>query len=225
MFSSVGPGAGKTTLSRHLASGLEKRGDTVRYFADSVLFEEPALEDLARAFRTRRFPGPGQLLDGLAALLHLAGNPDWIILETNWMLGGEDLPWGQRSWQAIVSYTRDLMRVAADYDPTVMHLELDLAESLRRAEQRDGEEGFGRWLHYMRSLPALQEKRDADPLTLIAASGERIRRIWADAGVDLVHLDATGSREAVLARAVSALDERYASHQARRQRPDRPSTT
>lgn len=210
MFSSVGPGAGKTTLSLRLASGLEESGDTVRYFADSVLFEEPALEALADAFRTRQFPRPGQLLNGLAALLHLAGNPDWIILETNWMLGGEDLPWAQRSWETIVSYTRDLMRVAAAYDPTVIHLELDLAESLRRAEQRDGEESFGRWLAYMRSLPALQQQRHADALTLIAASGERIQRIWADAGVELVRLDATGSRDEVLARALSALDERYA---------------
>lgn len=210
MFSSEGPGAGKTTLSRGLAAALAERSDAVRYFGDSVVFEEPVLDDLARAFRTRQFPGPGQLLDGLAVLLHLAGDTDWIILETNWMLGGEDLPWGQRSWERIVRYTRDLMRVAARCDPTVIHLDLDLAESLRRAEQRDGEERFGRWLDYMRNLPALQQWRDADAVALITASGDRIWRIWADAGVELVRVDAAGSREAVLAAALGALDERYA---------------
>lgn len=67
---------------------------------------------------------------------------------------------------------------------------------------------FARWLDYMRNLPALRPWRDADALTLVTASGERIQRIWAAAGVELVRIDATGNREAVLARALSALDER-----------------
>jgi hypothetical protein len=159
MLSGVG-GSGKTTLWRGLAGAL---GERAVFVPELVIFEDPALADIADAFRSKRYPSSAMLLDGWARLLRSHAGADWIVVDGSWVLLAEDLPWAMASWDAIVDHARQLVDIAGGTEAvTVLHLDVSPATAVARRRVRDGV--------------------DVD-VAEVRAGAERVAAIYAAAGI------------------------------------------
>ena len=206
-FAGTSCGAGKSTLSRALAAALGERGEAVEFVEEEALFRLPELAPLAERFLRKDFPGPDDLLAAFEAFLAARPSVDWIVNDGSWVLLGEDLPWAQASWEAVVGYARGLREVVVErgLEPRLLFLDAPVEVAVERARRRDGEERFNRWLSYSRGLPAMASMAAASDVEVVAAGCVRVRRILDEAGWAFVSLPAGESKEVVLDAALEAL--------------------
>ena len=189
------PGIGKTTVARRVADALH-----ATFVPELVIFDDPALADIAEAFRTRHFPGPELLLDGWARVLRSRADAPWIVNDGSWVMLGEDLPWARASWDAVVAYARRLSELSPGL--TVVHLRGSIAAATARRRERDGEERYARSLAYGRELYGTDTMSDEE---VVAAGAERIAAIHAAAGITPIVIDADAGPDAAVEDALRRL--------------------
>lgn len=204
LFSGTSGGVGKTTVARSLHRELERRGSHAAFVPENVIFENPDLSHLAEAFVNKDFPSAEALLDGFRITFEqVLRTHDWVVHDGSWLVTGEDLPWGQESWDAIVSYGRRLWEAALEISeqPTVVYLSADVDTVLERFAGREGPERYRAWATSMRRLPAYAHIPEGGDLQVLRALIEtfagRVLDIWHAAGVPLAEVAATADPQTV----------------------------
>ena len=174
--------------------------------AEDALFSLPELSSLAQAFRSKRYPGPEELLAAFDAFL-AARSADlrWIVNDGSWLLLAEDLPWAQASWSAIAAFSARLRAMADAWNPVVLYVDTPVERAMARARARDGAEAFDRWLEAMRRLPALADVADAPVTELAAAWCARVRALLDAGGWRVIDLDGSLPVEGLVEVAVERL--------------------
>ena len=71
-------------------------------------------------------------------------------MDVSWMPAGEDLPWAQESWDAVVAFARDIWALVAPFIPTLLYLDDRLKGSLARVARRSGADWVAGQSAYLR---------------------------------------------------------------------------
>ncbi len=205
LFSGTAGAVGKTTTAQLLVKELTASTISVEFVPEDVIFQSDELTHLADSFRRREFPSADDLLEGFrTAFAAVVASNDWVVHDGAWLLTGEDLPWGQESWTAIVDYAKRLWEIAEPFDATVIYLSDDVEAVVERFRRREGDQKLKRWLASMRRLPAYAHVED-DACAVVGAFATRVRSIWDAAGVPLVDVPVGREPSDTVQRIVRAL--------------------
>lgn len=188
----VAPGVGKSTAATRLADELSARGLRVDHFREEEVLTRPACAVLADEFRSTGRVVPETMLEATRRYVASLDDADVAVVDALLPFIPSLMAWGHDAG-AIDEFVGRLTGVLEGTRVLLVYLDGDPVEALRRAADREADEGWLTWL-------AAQIEREPEYEAMATYFDERrelTMRVLGKHGWDVTIVDAMKPDKAI----------------------------